>query len=953
MMVIRHFNKRYKSKCSLYFILISFLLVINFSIAIAQAADKPQKIKAVVIKYFPPLYKLDEQGNPQGYAIEQFTEIAKIANLEIEYVIKNNWKETLNALEKAEADIIPNLGVIKNRQEIFDFSSVVEILQISIFVREGTKYINSVNDLIGKKVGVVSHNVGEKIANNLSGLNTKVYAQPEHALIGLASGNVDAVIYPKPIMLKYIRNSGLEKRIIAVEKPIKELKRAIAFQKGNIKLEQKLNAAIKIFLRSEKYTEIYQKWYGKEKAYWHVEKVITISLVVIVLIIIIFIIWRYQSIKKINNQLTTLYENLKRAENERDKTSELLKKTASRAPGLVYQYEVRPDGSASFPYASEAIRDIYKVSPEVAKYDVAKVFEVLHPDDYDEIVASINKSAETLEPWKLEYRVRYDDGTVRWLLGNALPERTGEGGTLWHGFITDITEYKSIEKSLEQAHMIIEDSPVVIFQWGASEGWPVEFVSENVEHFGYTAEELLSGEISFSSIIHPDDLERVAQEVEKHTADIENSFQQEYRIVGPDGHIYWTDDRTIIERDEEGNVTHYHGTVLDVTERKNIEEQLRRSQKMDALGQLTGGIAHDFNNLLGVVMGYAELLEANLAEDPLLKKYAHEINYAGVRGAKLTKKLLSFSKKENSELVNLSVNRLLADEQHMLEKTLTARITLIYDLDNELWPILIDEGDLEDAIINISINAMHAMKEAGTFTVKTKNVKLNSPDAERLKINAGEYISIQFSDTGCGIDEVTIAKIFDPFFTTKGKEGTGLGLSQVYAFVKRSKGAVDIHSVLEKGTDIKLYLPRCADVAIQKDEIKKIIKNNSDVKKLTGTEIILIVDDESALLTMASEILSMKGYKIFTAKSGKDALAILEKEKIDFLLSDVIMPEMDGYQLAIQVQEKHPHVKIQLASGFSDDRHIGVKDSSLHENLLKKPYAAYDLLIRIRELLDS
>jgi len=265
MKIIRHFNKRYKSKYSLFYILVSTLLVINFSVAIAKTAVKPQKIKAVVIKYFPPLYMLDEQGNPQGYAIEQFTEIAKIANLEIEYVIKNNWEETLNVLEKAEADIIPNLGVIKNRQEIFDFSSVVEILPISIFVREGTKYINSVNDLIGKKVGVVSHNVGEKIANNLSGLNTKVYIQPEHALIGLASGNVDAVIYPKPIMLKYIRNSGLEKRIVAIEQPIKELKRAIAFQKGNIKLEQKLNTAIKMFLRSKKYTEIYQKWYAKKK----------------------------------------------------------------------------------------------------------------------------------------------------------------------------------------------------------------------------------------------------------------------------------------------------------------------------------------------------------------------------------------------------------------------------------------------------------------------------------------------------------------------------------------------------------------------------------------------------------------------------------------------------------------------------------------------------------------
>ena len=953
MTIIKNFNKQYILKYCLYFIILSMFVAFNFPSVIAQVNEKPQKIKAVVIKYFPPVYELDERGKPQGHAIDLFTEIAKIANLEVEYIVKDNWKETLNSLEKAEADLIPNLGVIKSRQELFDFSHAVEILPISIFVREDTKNIYSVADLTGKKVGVVSLNVGEKIAKSLSGIHTKVYSQPEHALIGLASGNIDAVIYPKPIMLKNIRKSGLEKRIVAVDKPIKELRRAIAFHKGNTKLEQKLNSAIKIFLRSKKHTEIYQKWYGKEKPFLNVENVITISLLVVILTTILLVIWRYRSIKKSNDQLTISYENLKRAENERVKTSELLRKIASRAPGVVYQYEIRADGSASFPYASEAIRDIYKVSPEVAKNDVAKVFEVIHPDDSNKIVESINKSAETLEPWKLEYRVRYDDGSVRWLLGDALPERTKEGGTLWHGFITDITEHKNIEKSLKQTHMIIEDSPVVIFQWAAREGWPVEFVSENVMHFGYTPEELLSGKILFSSIVHPDDLERVAQEVEKHTAEGEISFQQEYRIIGPGGDVFWTDDRTIIERDEKGNVTHYHGTVLDVTDRKNIEEQLRRSQKMDALGQLTGGIAHDFNNMLGVVMGYAELLEGNLTENPLLEKYAHEIYYAGTRGAKLTKKLLSFSKKESLELVNLNVNTLLEDEQHMLEKTLTARINLIYELQDDLWPIFIDESDLEDAIINISINAMHAMKEAGIFTVKTKNENINLIDAKRLKIKTGEYISIQFTDTGYGIDELTIEKIFDPFFTTKGKGGTGLGLSQVYAFVQRSKGAIDVYSVLEKGTDIKLYLPRSTDdVAKQKDDNKKTI-NNSKVKKLAGTETILVVDDENALLLIASEILNLKGYKVITAESGKDALAILENEKIDLLLSDVIMPEMDGYHLATKVQEKYPHVKIQLASGFSDDRHIGVKDSSLHENLLKKPYAANDLLIRIRELLDS
>lgn len=390
------------------------------------------------------------------------------------------------------------------------------------------------------------------------------------------------------------------------------------------------------------------------------------------------------------------------------------------------------------------------------------------------------------------------------------------------------------------------------------------------------------------------------------------------------------------------------GSCLDLTQIKHQEEQLRRAQKMDALGLLTGGVAHDFNNMLGVMTGYAELLEGALSEQPKLLKYVHEIHRAGERGAKLTKKLLSFSKRVASDAKVLDINTLLRNEQNMLEKTLTARIQLALNLVEDLWPVRLESSDLEDAIINMSINAMHAMEGGGELTLQTYNEQINALDAERLGLDVGDYVVINITDTGSGMDNATREKIFEPFFSTKGKQGTGLGLSQVYGFVERSGGVIKVYSEPGHGTQFVLYFPRYNEST--RDDQTVEYNKTVDVK---GNETILVVDDEQALLGLASEIISQSGFKVVCAESAKQALHILENEPIDLLLSDVIMPEMDGYQLAVIVKEKYPAIKIQLASGFSDDRHIGVADDTLRQNLLHKPYNSQALLKRIQELLGD
>ncbi len=391
------------------------------------------------------------------------------------------------------------------------------------------------------------------------------------------------------------------------------------------------------------------------------------------------------------------------------------------------------------------------------------------------------------------------------------------------------------------------------------------------------------------------------------------------------------------------------GSCIDLSLVKQQEEQLRRSQKMEALGKLTGGVAHDYNNVLGVILGYADLLKDAPNVAPQTIKYAQEIYHAAERGAKLTQKLLSFSRQKSTEATVLNINALLLEGQHMLEKTLTARIKLVYDLSDDLWLIRVDDGDLMDAILNMSINAMHAMKSEGLLTLYTGNKKINDRDARSLRMKAGDYVLFSITDTGSGMDEATKEKIFDPFFSTKGECGTGLGLSQVYGFVERSDALIKVSSEPRHGTRFTLYFPRCRESQGQDLETNKA----QEVIDLRGKETILIVDDESALLNLSCEILSQQGYNILCAHSGKQALEILAHESIDLLFSDIIMPEMDGYQLASMVQKKYPDVKIQLVSGYSNGHHVNMVDDSLHQNLIYKPFNTQSLLKKIRVLLDK
>ncbi len=396
------------------------------------------------------------------------------------------------------------------------------------------------------------------------------------------------------------------------------------------------------------------------------------------------------------------------------------------------------------------------------------------------------------------------------------------------------------------------------------------------------------------------------------------------------------------------------GISTDITARKLQDEQIQRSQKMDAIGKMTGGIAHDYNNMLGVVLGYANLLSNELDNQPKLKSYANEIERASERGTKLTQKILAISCRKSVDIQKIDINSTILDEQNMLEKTLTARVKLVLDLEKNLPPVWLDGAELADAILNLCINAMHAIDKRGQLTIQTSIKKIYKSDARILQLTPGDYILLNVSDTGCGMNAKTKEKIFDPFYTTKGDKGTGLGLSQVYRFIERCNGSIQVSSELGQGTRFSLYFPMHDNLQLDKKSIieKSLIKTDK-LTNLKGSETILVIDDERALRELAREILEAHGYRIFCADNAAQTMKILETNTIDLLLSDVIMPDIDGYQLATDVRKKYPNVKIQMVSGFQDDLQVKSSHDNEFFNLLHKPYHLQTLLVTVRKILDA
>jgi len=423
-------------------------------------------------------------------------------------------------------------------------------------------------------------------------------------------------------------------------------------------------------------------------------------------------------------------------------------------------------------------------------------------------------------------------------------------------------------------------------------------------------------------------------------------------LTSKEGVEYQIADSCAPIRDESGEILGVILVFRDMTEQYKTEEALRRSQKMEAIGQISGGIAHDFNNQLGVIIGYLDFLHESTANDKQLNKWVEIASRATLHCMNLTRQLLAFSRKQSKEKKLVDLNTTLKEQATMIAHSVTPAVEVEYFLLDTLWLTEIDPAEFQDAILNLVINARDAMPEGGKLLIETNNRYL---DEHCVALNpgsqTGDYVQIILTDTGTGMDEATQGKIFEPFYTTKPKgKGTGLGMSMVYGFVKRFGGFINIYSELNAGTTMRLYLPRA-----NASEADSLSKPCCDLNIPSGNETILVVDDEVDLLHLAEEYLTELGYKIYLAENAKQAIEVMAKHnEIEMLFSDVVMPGgMSGYELAEILTQQNPQLKVLLSSGFTSKALIKNGQSRFNEELLNKPYRKAELAQRVRLVLDK
>jgi len=751
-----------------------------------------------------------------------------------------------------------------------------------------------------------------------------------------------------------------------------------------------------------------------------------------------------------------------------------IEQVAETVPGMIYSFRLRPDGSMCMPYASPALEALFGLEQEAVREDARPIMEMIHPHDAGRVNESIAISAETMAPWREEFRVRHTCKGEHWMEGHSVPEMQPDGSILWNGFFQDITDRKHADEQLRKLSRAVEQSYAAIVI--TNRKGEIDYVNPRFEVLtGYTLEEvrgknpriLRSGEIpdaeftrlwrtitrgeiwrgefhnrkkdgTFfweSACVSPvldeagrithflavkeDITERKQTEValKLFRALIERSGDAIYVVdpetgkfldvnarafkslgytrdellgmrvfdvaMGVDRELF---DNTgaktrdgkqatleVMHRRKDGttfpvevSVSHVRldrdylvGNVRDISERnqriaeqRQLEEQLRQSQKMEGIGQLAGGVAHDFNNILGAMMLQTELAEITADVPEGVKEDLRQIRGAVERAANLTRQLLLFSRKQVMQPRNLDLNEAVTSLAKMLRRIIGEDIRLVLNLDPRPMMTRADPGMIDQMLMNLTVNARDAMPEGGRITIETGEATVDEEVArQHADAIPGNYVSMVVRDTGTGIPPETMSRIFEPFFTTKeAGKGTGLGLATVFGIVKQHHGWITVESEPGQGTSFSIYLPASEVSARDADA------ETAEPEPCGGTETILVAEDDLNVRMLTRELLELNGYRVLEAASGPEALQIWEGngQSVELLVTDLVMPGgITGQRLARQLQTTRPNLKVVFMSGYSSEIAGRALELKSGENFLQKPFAPCQLLETVRRSLDG
>jgi len=626
----------------------------------------------------------------------------------------------------------------------------------------------------------------------------------------------------------------------------------------------------------------------------------------------------------------------------------------SSSPTITYALRITQD-KASPLWVSENIK-------EITGYSVSEALmenwwrDNIHPEDKER---ALKESSQIFQKNAIshKYRFRKKDGSYMWVHDELKLIRNDKGDPVEAiGTWTDVTEKKLAEERLNEQMLllssIMETSPagvVITDEKGTIIYANKTFCSlmghEYKDVSGASCEELQCRFINLSG--EPLPLDEIP--VKKALKDRKTIEFVQFIVERPDGKkaIFSANAAPVI--DNKGNLKGAVCIILDITEHKRLEEQYLQAQKLEAVGRLAGGVAHDFNNLLSAIIGFAEIALMQMKKDDPLRDYIKTIYEAGEKAKTLIQQLLIFSRRQIQRPEVLNLNDVITELQKMLTRIIGEDITLNILKDDNLDSIKADRAQIEQVIMNLVVNARDAMPEGGRLTIETRNIEVTDKYSERyIDLSPGRYVMLSVADTGTGMSEEVKARIFEPFFTTKGPvKGTGLGLATVYGIVKQHNGHIHFYSEVGKGTTFKIYLP-----SVEERAEKRIPVTEMEIKG--GTETIVIVEDSEDVREFATLALREKGYNVKTFSSPLKTLEYIEKadEEIHLLLTDLVMPEMSGRELAERVKMSRKDIRIIFMSGYTDDSVIAQEISSGASNFLSKPFTYIELLKKVRETLS-
>ena len=1020
------------------------------------ASNEKIKVNVAVLAEFPPLYIQGPGRKPTGFAIDILHLVSQNTNLQIKYLVVENWAQALQAVRSGKADLIPGCGITKARQVEFAYTESIETVPICIFVRSEDYTVKGLQDLLGKRVAVLQKTAPHTFLSSKKGIKLVIIPNIETALMQLLAGEVEAFVFSKPAIEIIARKVGLAGRIKVAGDPLFELKRGYLVRQDEKKLLALLSPAITALTESSDYLTVYRKWYGEPEPFWTVSKVAWSMGSGGVLLFILIIAWRYKSLAMLSDKYRTVADftydweiwrdengelrytspsceritgygfdeftndpelllkivhpddskavldhykacnahetdvaamefrirtrdgkvrwightchtvydrggkrrgrricnrditDRKIAESTLRENEKLLKTINANLPGVTFQLIPLSDGKDQLSYVSPKYKEILGFHVSLEKI-LETFISCLPTEDVAEFKKTAKKAIKQRSAWSYEGRFIKPDNQIIWIECRATPLEI-ENKLTFHGFLIDSTEKHRMIEELHKTKFLFDRATLAIYLIGET-GRIFEVNDQAVLQTGYSKQELTGMSVSdLDPSVTEDVWIYLWQQLSQKGSDVSESTQlrkngTEFPVLISaqyleyDGQQYsavFIQDITNLKQAEE--------------ETKHLESVLAQSQKMEAIGTLAGGIAHDFNNILFAVTGYSELALGEVEPGSQVHTLLEQILTAGIRATDLVSRILTFSRRNETELRPLQAGPLVKEALKLLRSSLPSTIEFFTQIDSGLENIRADPTQIHQIVMNLCTNAAHAMEDGGgTLSVTLTQVTLTESDI-RLHpgLRASDYLKLVIQDTGRGISKEVIERIYDPYFTTKQEgKGTGLGLAVVHGIVTAYGGSICAYSEPGKGAAFNVYLPTIKEEALAERE--------AAISLQTGTEHILLVDDEPDLVDIVERILTRLGYRVTTASGSLEALDIFQKsyDEIDLVLTDLTMPKMTGDRLAMELMKINPLIPVVITTGcglnLTDENiaAIGIKA------VIPKPVPEAELAGAIRGILDA